>query len=185
MRTLRRTSWPRSACEPWCAPTRSSSQARSAPGSPSCCAARWRTSGGRQAGSAASCGSPKPNWTTLVAGPSRSFPPERAARTTPRLHDIAARGRRIDILAQHRALSQRLRITDAAHAFIHRLDLVLGPVMHGPAFAPVSEAPQAEAPDDRGWFPHAPASNMTGQPALAAPGGFTPNGCWRARSWPA
>ncbi|MFQ3623767.1 MAG: amidase family protein [Acetobacteraceae bacterium] len=112
-------------------------------------------------------------WEATYAAFLDSHPPERAALMSPLLHAIAERGRRIDILAWHRALAQRLAITDAAHAFLNRYDIVLGPVMPTPAFDIDAEAPPGELPDDWRWCPYSYLFNMTGQPALALPGGFT------------
>jgi aspartyl-tRNA(Asn)/glutamyl-tRNA(Gln) amidotransferase subunit A len=115
-------------------------------------------------------------WEATYAGFMDGFPPERAALMDPLLHAIAARGRRIDILAWHRALAQRLAITDAAHAFFRRFHLVLAPVMPSAAFDIDAEAPPGAAPDDWRWCPYTYLFNMTGQPALGLPAGFTVGG---------
>jgi aspartyl-tRNA(Asn)/glutamyl-tRNA(Gln) amidotransferase subunit A len=73
-------------------------------------------------------------WAATYAGFLDAMPAERAAHMIPPLHRIAARGRRIDILAYHGALTQRPAITAAAHDVFQRFDLMLRLVMPAPAF---------------------------------------------------
>lgn len=115
-------------------------------------------------------------WTTSYAGFLDSYPTEQAALMDPLLHDIAQSGRRVDTLAYHRALNQRLALTTTAHEFLCRYDAILCPSVIGPAFDLQHEAPEGERPDDWSWCPYAYIFNMTGQPALAVPAGLDPYG---------
>lgn len=115
-------------------------------------------------------------WEATYAGFLDLHPPEQAAMMTPLLQEIAARGRRVDILSYHRAMAERLTLTAESHAFLTRFDAVLAPSVIGPAFDLEAEAPLGEAPDDWSWCPYCYLFNMTGQPALAAPAGFTADG---------
>ena len=115
-------------------------------------------------------------WEATYAGFLASYPPEQAARMDPLLQEIAARGRGIDMLRYHEALAQRLAIAAAAQDFFNRYDAVLSPVMPTPAFDIDAEAPPGQTPDDWRWCPFTYPFNMTGQPALSVPAGFSAEG---------
>ena len=115
-------------------------------------------------------------WEATYAGFLDTYPPDQAARMDPLLHDIAARGRRIDTLAYHRALGQRVAIAAASRAMFGRCDAVLAPVIPSPPFDVETEAPPGERPDDWRWCPYTYIANMTGEPAVSVPAGFTAEG---------
>jgi aspartyl-tRNA(Asn)/glutamyl-tRNA(Gln) amidotransferase subunit A len=115
-------------------------------------------------------------WEATYAGFLDSYPPDVAAKMDPLLQDIAARGRKIDIVTYHRAMAQRIAIAAASKDFYRRFDAVLAPVMPGPAFGADTEAPVGERPDDWRWCPFTYIANMTGEPAASVPAGFTPDG---------
>lgn len=108
-------------------------------------------------------------WVTSYAGFLDLYPDEIAAHMDPLLHQIAERGREIDILAYHRAINDRLALTARAHEFLTRYDAVLCPSVIGTAFDVATEAPAGQTPDDWSWCPYAYIFNMTGQPAVAVP----------------
>jgi aspartyl-tRNA(Asn)/glutamyl-tRNA(Gln) amidotransferase subunit A len=115
-------------------------------------------------------------WQATYAGFLDTYPLGQAAMMDPLLHAIAEQGRRIDALEWHRALGQRIAIAAASKAFFNRFDAVLAPVMPGPAFDADAEAPEGEAKDDWRWCPFTYLFNITGEPALSVPGGFTADG---------
>jgi len=111
-------------------------------------------------------------WDTSYAGFLDLYPPEQASKMDPLIADIAARGRKIDILQFHKAINARLAITATAHGFLTRFDAVLCPSVIGAAFDIDTEAPPGERSDDWAWCPYSYIFNMTGQPAIAVPAGF-------------
>lgn len=115
-------------------------------------------------------------WEATYAGFLDTYPDDIAAKMDPILHEIAGRGRRIDILTYHRAMAERLQIAAASRSFFTQFDAVLAPVMPSPAFDIDAEAPPGELPDDWRWCPFTYIFNMTGEPALAVPAGFEPGG---------
>ena len=116
-------------------------------------------------------------WDATYAGLLDMYPPDVAAKMAPLLQDIAARGRKIDTLAYHKAMADRLAITAAAaHAFLTEYDAVLAPITLTGPFDVEAEAPAGEVPDDWRWCPYTYVFNMTGQPAVAAPVGFDADG---------
>jgi aspartyl-tRNA(Asn)/glutamyl-tRNA(Gln) amidotransferase subunit A len=115
-------------------------------------------------------------WTTGYAAYLDLFPPEQAALMSPLIHELAAKGRAVDILSYHRAVNERLAITATAHAFLTRHDAILCPSVIGPAFDIEREAPATEQADDWAWCPYAYVFNLAGQPALAIPAGFDSSG---------
>jgi len=115
-------------------------------------------------------------WEATYAGFLDTYPADIAAKMDPLIQEIAARGRQIDVLAYHRALSERLQIAAATKSFFSRFDAVLAPVMPTPAFDLDAEAPPGESPDDWRWCPYTYVFNMTGEPALSVPAGFTGDG---------
>lgn len=115
-------------------------------------------------------------WEATYAGFLDTYEVEVAARMVPLLHELAERGRRIDIVSYHRALGDRLAIAAASRAFFSRFDAVIAPVMPGPAFDVDAEAPDGHEPDDWRWCPFTYVFNMTGEPAVSVPAGFSGDG---------
>jgi aspartyl-tRNA(Asn)/glutamyl-tRNA(Gln) amidotransferase subunit A len=110
-------------------------------------------------------------WTTGYAAFLDQQDPAAAALMAPLIHEIAERGRSVDVLAYHRAINDRIAITQTAHAFLKRFDALLAPVTPGAAWDIEREAPDGKNPDDWSWCPWPYIFNMTGQPALALPCG--------------
>lgn len=115
-------------------------------------------------------------WHATYAGFLDTFPPARAAHMGELMHRIAALGRGIEIVTYHRALAERLAITDVAHQFLQTYAAMLAPVMPCHAFDVDAEAPPGQNPDDWRWCPYTYIANMTGQPAVAVPAGFSADG---------
>jgi aspartyl-tRNA(Asn)/glutamyl-tRNA(Gln) amidotransferase subunit A len=98
--------------------------------------------------------------------------PEKAAHVDPDLRSIAHRGRAIDILTYHRALSQRCAIAAYSKALFRDVDVLIGPVTMTSPPSLEHDAPGGFAPDDwPRWCPFGYVWNMTGQPAASVPAG--------------
>ncbi|MEM8836728.1 MAG: amidase family protein [Pseudomonadota bacterium] len=115
-------------------------------------------------------------WEATYAGFLASYPADIAARMDPLLQEIAARGREIEITTYHKALGDRVAIAAASRAFFNTYDAVLAPVMPGPAFDVETDAPAGERPDDWRWCPFTYIHNMTGEPSVSVPAGFSQTG---------
>ncbi len=104
------------------------------------------------------------------------FEPDKHALLDPLLVSVAAAGRATSLAAYCRAQEQRIAIAVAAKAFFNRFDLLVGPVMPVPPFAVERYVP--EGFDDEDWrcCPYTYPWNMTGQPAVSVPIGFTGSG---------
>lgn len=92
------------------------------------------------------------------------------------LRAIAERGRKIDIVAYHRALADRVALAASATALFQDVDILLGPVI--PCSPPriATDAPPGFEADDWRWCPFTYLWNMTGQPAASVPWGFDHDG---------
>ncbi len=85
----------------------------------------------------------------------------------------AEAGREISLSQYQQAVSQRLQLCVAAHAFFSRYDLLVGPVMPVPPFNAERNVPEGFADEDWRWCPYTYPWNMTGLPAASVPIGFT------------
>ena len=115
-------------------------------------------------------------WETGCMATVDGFDPEKHVLLDPLLVSTAAAGRAISLAAYCRALEQRIAITVAAKAFFNRFDLLVGPVMPVPAYALDLDVPAGFDEKDWRWCPYAYPWNMTGQPAVSVPIGFTKDG---------
>jgi aspartyl-tRNA(Asn)/glutamyl-tRNA(Gln) amidotransferase subunit A len=114
-------------------------------------------------------------WEATYAGYLATYPEAQQRLMDPDLLAIGERGRRVDILVYHKALGQRLAMTAAAKAFFETYDVLIGPVMPVPAY-PLGRLKPDGAVGEWDWCPYTYPWNMTGQPAISVPCGFTAAG---------
>jgi aspartyl-tRNA(Asn)/glutamyl-tRNA(Gln) amidotransferase subunit A len=104
------------------------------------------------------------------------FEVEKQVLLDPLLLTVAAAGRKTSLSTYSRALEQRMAIAVAAKAFFNRFDLLVGPVMPVPPYSVERYVPEGFADEDWRWCPYTYPWNMTGQPAVSVPIGFTASG---------
>jgi aspartyl-tRNA(Asn)/glutamyl-tRNA(Gln) amidotransferase subunit A len=104
------------------------------------------------------------------------FEVEKQVLLDPLLLTVAAAGRKRSLSTYSRALEQRMAIAVAAKAFFNRFDLLVGPVMPVPPYSVERYVPEGFADEDWRWCPYTYPWNMTGQPAVSVPIGFTASG---------
>jgi aspartyl-tRNA(Asn)/glutamyl-tRNA(Gln) amidotransferase subunit A len=115
-------------------------------------------------------------WETGGMATVDGFDAEKHVLLDPLLLSVAAAGRATSLAAYCRAQEQRMSIAVAAKAFFNRFDLLVGPVMPVPAYAVERNVPEGFDEEDWRWCPYTYPWNMTGQPAVSVPIGFTKNG---------
>jgi len=115
-------------------------------------------------------------WETGCMATVDAFEAEKHVLLDPLLVSVAAAGRATSLAAYCRAQEQRMAIAVAAKAFFNRFDLLVGPVMPVPAYAVERSVPEGYDEEDWRWCPYAYPWNMTGQPAVSVPIGFTRDG---------
>jgi aspartyl-tRNA(Asn)/glutamyl-tRNA(Gln) amidotransferase subunit A len=106
-------------------------------------------------------------------------PPERQALVDPGLLRIAREFRSRSLLDMGRALAERATHWDGMRRFFERFDLLLTPTMPLPAFPVGLDWPAPAAGEHRerlAWTPFTYPFNLTGQPALTVPCGWTEEG---------
>jgi aspartyl-tRNA(Asn)/glutamyl-tRNA(Gln) amidotransferase subunit A len=115
-------------------------------------------------------------WETGCVAIVDGFEPEKHVLLDPLLLSVAVSGRATSLAAYSRAQEQRMAIAVAAKAFFNRFDLLVGPVMPVPPYAVRRYVPEGFADEDWRWCPYTYPWNMTGQPAVSVPIGFTASG---------
>jgi aspartyl-tRNA(Asn)/glutamyl-tRNA(Gln) amidotransferase subunit A len=115
-------------------------------------------------------------WETGCVATVDGFDAEKHVLLDPLLLSVAAAGRATSLAAYCRAQEQRMAIAVAAKAFFNRFDLLVGPVMPVPPYALQRNVPEGFADEDWRWCPYTYPWNMTGQPAVSVPIGFTASG---------
>lgn len=115
-------------------------------------------------------------WTAACAESLRAVPPPERDRVDPLIRAVAAGADRIDLATYQRAIADRMTVACDARAFFARHDLLIGPVMPVPAYPAGRDVPEGFADTDWSWCPYTYPWNMTGQPALSVPVGFTAAG---------
>ncbi|KFI26118.1 hypothetical protein CG50_02095 [Paenirhodobacter enshiensis] len=112
-------------------------------------------------------------WVTACMEALRKTPADRRPLLDPIIADVAALGAGYGLDTLMQAIEDRTRIAAAAKAFFTRHDLLIAPVMPVPAYATGRDTPEGFAATDWSWCPYTYPWNMTGQPALSVPIGFT------------
>lgn len=115
-------------------------------------------------------------WETGYAGSTAAYPPERRHLVDPLIRRVGARGEATPLLTLHRAMRERTQIAATAKQFFNRYDLLIGPVMPTAAYDVELDTPPGFSADDWTWCPYSYLCNMTGQPAISVPIGFTSGG---------
>ena len=124
-------------------------------------------------------------WTLWTAGAFKGLgglAPEKFALLEPRLADCIAAGGRLSLKDNFDAIEARVALGVRMRQFHERYDLLLTPTVAVPAFK-VGElapgVPNNAAPEPQGWTDWTPFSfpfNLTQQPAITLPCGFTRDG---------
>jgi aspartyl-tRNA(Asn)/glutamyl-tRNA(Gln) amidotransferase subunit A len=115
-------------------------------------------------------------WDTVSAATADSFAAEKRSLLDPAILRAAEAGRKVSIAAYHQAMEQRLKLTAASRAFFNRFDLLICPVVPTGAWPAERDVPEGFADSDWRWCPYTFPWNMTGQPAVSVPIGFTTTG---------
>lgn len=112
-------------------------------------------------------------WDTMWMTTVGSFAPRKRRLLDKTILRAAERGRSVDVMAYHNAISRRLDITATARAFFNKFDLLICPVVPTAAWPVDRDVPEGFDEDDWSWCPYTYPWNMTGQPAASVPIGFT------------
>ncbi|MXN17813.1 amidase [Pseudooceanicola sp. GBMRC 2024] len=115
-------------------------------------------------------------WRAACAESLRAVPEGARALVDPLIRAVAAEAGDIDLARYQQAVADRLALAAAARAFFNRHDLLVGPVMPVPAYPAGRDVPEGFGETDWRWCPYTYPWNMTGQPALSVPVGFTAAG---------
>ena len=112
-----------------------------------------------------------------IAHSLRDLRPDQVALLDPGLSRVREISRETDLEAFQVAVDQRVALGRANRLFHERFDLLLTPTLAVPAFPAGQLSPDGYDPDD--WLPWSPFTypfNLTGQPAITVPCGFTEQG---------
>jgi aspartyl-tRNA(Asn)/glutamyl-tRNA(Gln) amidotransferase subunit A len=120
-------------------------------------------------------------WFTGAANLMRGFGPEQKARMDPGLVEVAAAGARLPLLDYLAAIKERETLSVAMNRFHADWDLLLTPTMPIAAFEAGAEVPVSgphcgNASRWTDWTPFSYPFNLTQQPAISVPCGFTSAG---------
>jgi aspartyl-tRNA(Asn)/glutamyl-tRNA(Gln) amidotransferase subunit A len=107
-----------------------------------------------------------------------TLPAEKVDKLEPAFRELAAEGAQIPLLDYTAAMVARVALGQVMNHFHEQYDLLLTPTLAVPAFEAGQLAPDGDDDPLRWlrWTPFSYPFNMTGQPALTAPCGFTPDG---------
>lgn len=108
----------------------------------------------------------------------RNFSAEQSALIGDQLRDVVEKGREITALEYLSAQDARRGLARVFQSFFTNFDLLLTPTCAVPAFTADRWAPEDfdEFEDSRAWTPFGYPFNMTQQPAISVPCGFTVTG---------
>jgi aspartyl-tRNA(Asn)/glutamyl-tRNA(Gln) amidotransferase subunit A len=113
-------------------------------------------------------------WYAGAAKALQAYPPEQRADMDPGLVEIAEAGARYSAVEYLEALGERNALARRMNRFHQAYDLLITPALPRPAFTAGREVPEAW-PERRWmtWTPFTYPFNLTGQPAISVPCGFT------------
>ncbi|TGD96628.1 amidase [Methylobacterium nonmethylotrophicum] len=100
----------------------------------------------------------------------------RRARVLPFIRDWAAGGQSLSGAAVFHGMSQMAAMRDAALAAIRPFDFLIGPVSPNPPFPAEHASPTNDPARAMAHIAYTVPFNMSEQPAIAVPAGFTPDG---------
>lgn len=108
----------------------------------------------------------------------RNFSPEQLALIGDQLRDVVEKGRAVSVLEYLAAQDERRALARTFQAFFQKFDLLLTPTCAVPAFTADRWTPEDfdMFEDTRAWTPFGYPFNMTQQPAVSVPCGFTTAG---------
>ena len=121
-----------------------------------------------------------PFWTLYASGGAnalRDYGPEARARMEPAFIEMVERAEGLSMLDYLAAMNARMGLIDCVERFHRRWDLLLTPTVPIPPYEAGRVVPR-DWPDDNWmtWTPFTWPFNMTGQPAVSVPCGFTSDG---------
>ncbi len=106
----------------------------------------------------------------------RHHTPEQLAMLDPGLMKIIEHARKVTITEYMSAVDQRAALGRSTRSFHQTYDLLLTPTLAVAAFTAGRLAPDGYGDDWVNWTPFTYAFNLTGQPAISVPCGFTREG---------
>lgn len=115
-------------------------------------------------------------WNAACAEAVRNTPEDKRDLLDPLIREVAHLAETVDLATYQSAIAGRLSVAADAKQFFNRYELLIGPVMPVPAFAAGLDVPEGYSNTDWSWCPFTYPWNMTGQPALSVPIGFTETG---------
>lgn len=117
------------------------------------------------------------HWHVGVANALGGLPDDKLALLDPGLDDFVREGRGIPLMDYVGAQNARMEIGQKMRAFHERFDVMLLPTTAVPAFPADRRAPPGIDEDDwAAWTPFSYPFNLTLQPAISVPAGFTESG---------
>lgn len=117
------------------------------------------------------------HWTAGAFNLLRQFSPEQKAKMEPELVQIAEEGAGVSLARYFDAAAARGKLGMDMRLFHQRYDLLITPTVSVPPFPVGRVRPAAEPGQDwTFWTPFTYPFNLTGQPAISVPAGFTPDG---------
>jgi aspartyl-tRNA(Asn)/glutamyl-tRNA(Gln) amidotransferase subunit A len=118
------------------------------------------------------------HWTSGAYNLLRKMPPEKFALLDPGLQQACASGARHTLAQYLDAVNARGALGEQMKRFHRKFDLLLTPATAIPAFATGMVAPESQAGEEdwTWWTPFSFPFNLTQQPAMSVPCGFSGEG---------